>query len=159
MSIATRLSVLLLSGLMAIAPTLADAQSYDWRRQGGGRPPASGSVGDRSGYHGGFNGGRHGGYQGGYDGGRHGGYDGGYNGRRHGGYNGGYRRDRGGDDAGAAVAAGIIGLAIGAIAAGAAQQNRGGGNSHIRRCMNKYRSYDPGTNTYLGHDGNRYYCR
>lgn len=74
--------------------------------------------------------------------------------RQYRGYRGGYDRDDG--DAGAAVAAGIIGLAIGAMAAGA---SRGGGGSHVRWCMNRYRSYDPDTDTYIGRDGRAHRCR
>ena len=73
--------------------------------------------------------------------------------RHYRGYDRGYDRDDG--DAGAAVAAGIIGLAIGAMAAGASR----GGSSHVRWCMNRYRSYDPDTDTYIGRDGRAHRCR
>lgn len=63
--------------------------------------------------------------------------------------------DDGGDAAGAALAAGVIGLALGAMAAGASRD----GNSHVRRCMNRYRSYDPDTDTYIGRDGRAHRCR
>ena len=77
--------------------------------------------------------------------------------RQYRGYRGGYDRgyDRDDGDAGAAVAAGIIGMAIGAMAAGASR----GGSSHVRWCMNRYRSYDPDTNTYIGRDGRAHRCR
>ncbi len=65
-----------------------------------------------------------------------------------------YEDDRG-DAAGAAIAAGVIGLALGAMAAGASRD----GNSHVRRCMNRYRSYDPDTDTYIGRDGRAHRCR
>ena len=57
-------------------------------------------------------------------------------------------------DPGAAIAAGIIGLAAGAIIAGSASQNR-----HVQRCLNTYRSYDPSSDTYVGRDGRRRLCR
>lgn len=85
---------------------------------------------------------------------RYDGYRGGYGRGYDRGYHRGYDRDDG--DAGAAVAAGIIGLAIGAMAAGA---SRGGGSSHVRWCMNRYRSYDPDTDTYIGRDGRAHRCR
>lgn len=96
------------------------------------------------------------------------------------GYGGGYRQNRGyyGDDgyrgrygrpgyygdrgyyrerrsnAGAAAAAGIIGLTTGAIIGGAlSQQNRGTVSSCTR-----FRSYNPATGTYVGRDGRRHYC-
>lgn len=93
---------------------------------------------------------RYGGYRG---------YRGGYRGRR---YNG-----------GAAVGAGIAGLAAGAIIAGAiANQNRepvygdgyyeGGAapvmGDEVSYCMQRFRSYDPNSGTYLGYDGIRHAC-
>jgi len=33
------------------------------------------------------------------------------------------------------------------------------GGGHVQWCLNRYRSYDPGTDTYLGYDGLRHYCR
>ena len=54
---------------------------------------------------------------------------------------------------GAALAAGaIFGLAAGAIAANAA------GNNAVAYCSQRYRSYDPGSGTYLGYDGYRHPC-
>ncbi len=74
-----------------------------------------------------------------------------------GGYYGGY--DDGGDD-GAAVAAGIIGLALGAMAADASRRSyRGSSSSHVRWCLSRYRSYDPDSDTYVGRDGRRHRCR
>jgi hypothetical protein len=32
------------------------------------------------------------------------------------------------------------------------------GNGHVEYCLNRYRSYDPGTNTFLGYDGLRHEC-
>jgi hypothetical protein len=55
-----------------------------------------------------------------------------------------------------AVAAGIVGLAAGAIIAGAASTNY---NTWIARCEARYRSFDRRTGTYLGYDGYRHPCR
>jgi hypothetical protein len=67
-------------------------------------------------------------------------------------HRGGYYRHGGG--AGAAVAAGIAGLAIGgAIAASQAQQNNA-----VAYCSQRFRSYDPASGTYLGYDGYRHPC-
>lgn len=33
------------------------------------------------------------------------------------------------------------------------------GSLHVRRCMARYRSYDPSTDTYIGYDGYPHYCR
>jgi BA14K-like protein len=32
------------------------------------------------------------------------------------------------------------------------------GNGHVDYCMRRYRSYDPGTNTFMGYDGRRHEC-
>jgi len=32
------------------------------------------------------------------------------------------------------------------------------GNGHVRACLARYRSYDPGSDTYLGNDGLRHRC-
>ena len=68
---------------------------------------------------------------------------------RRGGWRGGHH---GGD--GGAVAAGVVGgLLLGAIIANEAQRNRG-----VDYCMQRYRSYDPNSQTYLGRDGRRHSC-
>ena len=66
-----------------------------------------------------------------------------------------YRRyDHYHDDAGAAVAGAIIGMAIGAmIASQAAQYNRS-----VEWCMRRYRSYDPRTHTWIDYKGRIRYC-
>lgn len=144
MSISTRFILpVLLAAVIGGVPTLASAQPFlpGYHHGGPGGPPRG-----PGGWHGGPRG------PGGWHGGPGG--PGGY--RGHGGY---YRHDRGGDDgAGAAVAAGIIGLAVGAMAAGAAR-NAYRGDSHVRWCLNRYRSYDPDSDTYVGYDGRRHYCR
>jgi hypothetical protein len=68
---------------------------------------------------------------------------------------GGWDRGRGGG-VGAAVGIGV-GAAIigGAIAASAAEQQR---QQAVGYCMQRYRSYDPNSQTYLGRDGMRYSC-
>jgi hypothetical protein len=68
-----------------------------------------------------------------------------------------YRRhhhDYDGDD----VAAGIFGLAAGAIIGGAIAGAASGGSGHVERCAARYRSYDPASDTYLGYDGYRHQC-
>ena len=34
----------------------------------------------------------------------------------------------------------------------------GGGSSHVQWCLNRYRSYDPASDTFLGYDGYRHRC-
>jgi len=69
---------------------------------------------------------------------------------------GGWGRGRGGGGVGAAVGIGV-GAAIigGAIAASAAEQQR---QQAVGYCMQRYRSYDPNSQTYLGSDGFRRPC-
>jgi BA14K-like protein len=87
-----------------------------------------------------------------------------YGGRRYYGrpYAGRYYRRGGG-----AAAAGIIGgLAAGAIIGGAvaSQQAQAApvyaapGNDAVAYCMQRFRSYDPASGTYLGYDGMRHPC-
>ena len=109
--------------------------------------------------------------------GRHGGYRGDY--RRHGGYRHGGHGD--------AVAAGVIGLGVGALLGGAiASDGRRydtyegpvgydrparyapryyrpapvyrGGYNHVDACYARYRSYDARSDTFVGYDGNAYRC-
>lgn len=114
--------------------------------------------------------------------GRHGGYRGydGYRGRHDG-----YRRHRGNNDA---LAAGVLGLGVGALIGGAlASDNRRsydvnegpvyreapryraapvyrpvpvyrGGYNHVDACFARYRSYDARSDTYVGYDGNAHRC-
>jgi hypothetical protein len=63
---------------------------------------------------------------------------------------------------GAAAAAGVAGLAAGAIIGGAiASQNAAParGDSWLAYCSAKYRSFDPASGTYLGYDGRRHVCQ
>lgn len=69
-----------------------------------------------------------------------------------------YRRHHGGSSD-AAIAAGIFGFAIGAMAGAAANSNSGGlSNAHVERCQARYRSYDVATDSYMGYDGRRHRC-
>ena len=76
-------------------------------------------------------------------------------GRGWGGRGGGWGRGRG-NGVGAAVGIGV-GAAIigGAIAASAAEQQR---REAVSYCMQRYRSYDPNSQTYIGRGGMRYPC-
>jgi hypothetical protein len=70
-----------------------------------------------------------------------------------------YRRDDS-----AAVAAGFLGLALGAAIAGSANERsyaetHRGEAAWIASCQQRYRSFDPASGTYLGFDGYRHYCR
>lgn len=97
-----------------------------------------------------WRGGRH--YRGGRNWrGRGYGYRRGYGGRRY--Y---YDRRRGRGDA---IAAGVAGLAIGAIAAGAAA-NAGSGSGYRTKqwCANRFRSYDWASGTYMTNRGVRRAC-
>lgn len=55
----------------------------------------------------------------------------------------------------------IGGLAAGAIIGGAiaAGQANAAAQQHAAYCAQRYRSYDPASNTFLARDGNRYPCR
>ena len=172
--------------LGAIAPAFAQAPpGIPYRLPGGppGVPNAGGNPGNA-----GVPGGRGGGFQGGgqrgngFQGGgqRGNGFQGG--GQRAGGFQGGYRRHNG---YGAAVGAGVAGLAAGAILGGALanQQPYYGDQGYYaptyapapvyvepevdaedvsgdgaRYCASRYRSYDPESGTYVGFDGERHPC-
>lgn len=77
---------------------------------------------------------------------RHGGY--GYGG----GYGRGYGHRRG--IGGGAIIGGIV---AGALIAGAIRESRASG-SDIERCQSTYRSFDAGSGTYVGYDGDRHVC-
>ncbi|WP_375451748.1 BA14K family protein [uncultured Devosia sp.] len=80
-------------------------------------------------------------------------------------YNNFYNSRRGNLDS---IATGLFGFGFGAIVGGAiANSNNnnyngdrlvGGGSSHVQACFNRYRSYDQGTDTFLGFDGVRRRC-
>jgi len=72
--------------------------------------------------------------------------------RHHGG--GGGRHGGGGGGDGGAVAAGVIGgLILGAVIANEAQRQNA-----VNYCAQRFRSYDPGSGTYVGRDGRRHRC-
>jgi hypothetical protein len=68
-----------------------------------------------------------------------------------------------GYNTGAAVAAGIIGLGVGAAIASQPRYYDEGpvyrDRDYDAYCFSKYKSYDPRTGTYLGYDGYRHPCR
>jgi len=63
---------------------------------------------------------------------------------------------------GIGIAAGVGGFVLGSLLS---QQPRtvyveeDYDSIHIRRCYARYASYDAGSNTYIGYDGYRHYCR
>jgi hypothetical protein len=65
-------------------------------------------------------------------------------------------------DLGIGIAAGGGGFVLGSLLA---QQPRtvyvdeDGGSWHVRRCFDRYASYDADSDTYVGYDGYRHYCR
>ncbi len=70
---------------------------------------------------------------------------------------GGRGRGRGGGDVGLGIGLGVGALIVGgAIAAGAAEQQRR--EDAIGYCMQRFRSYDPQSMTYMGTDGYRHPC-
>lgn len=86
-----------------------------------------------------------------------------YRGRYYGGRRYGNRWNGGG----AAVGAGIVGLAAGAIIGGAIANSQqptyygeapAVGGDAVSYCMQRFRSYDPASGTYLGYDGVRHSC-
>ncbi|ANT52014.1 BA14K family protein [Mesorhizobium amorphae] len=63
---------------------------------------------------------------------------------------------------GIGIAAGVGGFVLGSLLS---QQPRPvyvedyGESRHVRRCLARYASYDPYSDTYVGYDGYRHYCR
>lgn len=78
-----------------------------------------------------------------------------YRRHHHHGYHGhhGYRRGYGGTAAGVG-----IGLAAGAIIGGAIAASQAQAQQNHAYCSQRYRSYDPGSGTYLNNNGMRYPC-
>ena len=68
-----------------------------------------------------------------------------------------HHHHHGGGGAGALIG----GLAAGAIIGGAiaARQANPAAQQHAAYCAQRYRSYDPASNTFLARDGNRYPCQ
>lgn len=82
---------------------------------------------------------------------RHGRWDGPRHHRHY--YYGHRHRDRSG------IGAGIAGLAMGAMIAGALSQPRAGYSDRDAYCASRYRSYNPRTGTYTTYDGRQVACR
>lgn len=94
----------------------------------------------------------------------------GYRGGRYGYYGRGYRYGRG---YGGAAAAGVAGLAAGALIGGAIASSQaqpaypgapvgnvyGRDPNWVNYCASRYRSFDPASGTFLANDGNRYPCQ
>ena len=79
-------------------------------------------------------------------------------------YNNFYSRRRGDLDG---IASGLFGFGFGAILGGLLANPNNGGSSpvignnssaHVRACFARYRSYDAGTDSYMGYDGYRHRC-
>jgi hypothetical protein len=64
---------------------------------------------------------------------------------------------------GIGIAAGVGGFVLGSLLSQQPQpvyvEEDGYDSIHVRRCMARYGSYDPGSNTYIGYDGYPHYCR
>lgn len=150
----TALGVLaVFTGLMSgtVAPAEARSRGDVFIRHGGGS----------HGGFGGFHGFRGGGFRGGGFAFRHHGWGNGFAYRphryRHYGYGYGYGYgypDYGDGYYDDSAAAGIVGLAAGALV-GSALSHRSYGGGY---CASRFRSYDPRSGTYLGYDGRRHPC-
>lgn len=149
MRISTRIAAIVLAATVGLMPAIASAQPQ-WLPPGAGGPRGGGPGPGvhRAPQQHDFRGGPARGGPRDYRGGR--------SHRGNGGYYRGYERDDGWDP-GAAAAAGIIGLAVGAMAVGAASGSSG--DDHTDRCANRYRSYDPSNDSYRGYDGRLHRCR
>ncbi|WP_376704543.1 BA14K family protein [Mesorhizobium sp. ISC25] len=62
---------------------------------------------------------------------------------------------------GIGIAAGVGGFLLGSALAQprTVYIEEDGGSWHVRRCLNRYQSYDPYSDTYVGYDGYRHRCR
>jgi hypothetical protein len=62
---------------------------------------------------------------------------------------------------GIGIAAGVGGFLLGSALAQPRDVyvEEDSGSWHVRRCLDRYRSYDPYSDTYIGRDGYRHYCR
>jgi hypothetical protein len=79
-----------------------------------------------------------------------------------------YQRDNGGAVIGGLAAGTLLGLGIGALAAQPRYYDEGyevppprgvAWRNHVEYCLDRYRSYNPNTDTYIGRDGYEYRCR
>jgi hypothetical protein len=89
--------------------------------------------------------------------------------RWRGGHHGGYHRGGGGAVIGGLVAGALIGGAIASSQRGYYGPGYGSGyapgyyagpagGDEVSYCLSRYKSYDPGSGTYLGYDGQRHPC-
>lgn len=78
-----------------------------------------------------------------------------------------WHRHHGGGDVAAGLAAGaILGLGIGALAASPRydtevpppRYERSAWRAHVNWCLDRYRSYDPNSDTFVGFDGYEHRC-
>ncbi|MAY61341.1 MAG: hypothetical protein CML29_03945 [Rhizobiales bacterium] len=74
-----------------------------------------------------------------------------------------HHKHHGHGDAAAAAALGIVGgMIVGSAIANQQQQQPvyagGNSNAHVAWCLDRYRSYDIPTDTYMSHSGYRKYC-
>ncbi|PAQ08886.1 BA14K family protein [Mesorhizobium temperatum] len=62
---------------------------------------------------------------------------------------------------GIGIAAGVGGFLLGTALAQprTVYIEENGGSWHVRRCLNRYQSYDPYSDTFVGYDGYRHRCR
>jgi hypothetical protein len=62
---------------------------------------------------------------------------------------------------GIGIAAGVGGFLLGSALAQprTVYVREHGGSWHVRRCLERYRTYDPYSDTYVGYDGYRHRCR
>jgi hypothetical protein len=67
-------------------------------------------------------------------------------------------RGRGRSRAGAAAVGATIGIIGGIIAADAARRGRGASEDEIEYCIERFKSYDVESQTYMGFDGERHPC-
>jgi hypothetical protein len=79
-----------------------------------------------------------------------------------------YHNDNGGAVIGGLAAGTLLGLGIGAIASQPRYYDEGyevppprgiAWRNHVDYCLDRYRSYNPQTDTYIGRDGYEYRCR
>ena len=70
--------------------------------------------------------------------------------------------DRRNEEIDIGIAAGVGGFLLGSALAPQPQPvyvDEYGGSWHVRRCLARYSSYDPDSDTYIGYDGYQHYCR
>ncbi|UCI05877.1 BA14K family protein [Mesorhizobium sp. B1-1-8] len=64
---------------------------------------------------------------------------------------------------GIGIAAGVGGFVLGSLLSQPQPEpvyvDEYGGSWHVRRCLARYPSYEPSSDTYIGYDGYPHYCR